>query len=60
MDIKLLFTIVTEYFEPNYDNIYPEEYMIPIDVISFKADFGKTYYVTITGNRSDGYHAAIE
>lgn len=60
VDVKLLFTIVTEYFDPNYDNIYPEEYMIPIDVISFKADFGETYYVTITGNRVNGYQAVID
>lgn len=60
VDVKLLFTIVTEYFDPNYDNIYPKEYMIPIDAISFKADFGEIYYVTITGNKVNGYQAVID
>lgn len=57
--VKLLFTIVTKYFTPNYENIYPEEYMIPLDPISFKANFGQIYLVTITGNKHNGYHATL-
>ena len=58
-DLTLKFTVVTKYFEPNYDNDYPEEYMIPMNDISFAADFGKIYYVTITGDKAGGYHAVL-
>ncbi len=58
-DVKLSFTVVTDYFEPNYDNNYPEEYMIPMDAISFHANFGETYYVTIKGSKVNGYQVFI-
>ena len=60
VDMKLSFTVVTEYFEPNYDNNYPKEYMIPLDVISFKANFGETYCVTIKGSKVNGYQVFID
>lgn len=53
--VTLTFTVVTQYFAPNNDNIYPEAYMIPVDTIFFPARFGEIYCVTITGNRVDGY-----
>ena len=55
----LQFTIVTEYFDPNYDNIYPEEYMVPIEPISFQGKFGELYHVIVTGNKVNGYHAGV-
>lgn len=58
-DVMLKFTVVTQYFEPNYDNIYPEECMIPADEISITAQFGEIYDVIITGNRIDGYQAIM-
>ncbi|MCQ2551598.1 MAG: hypothetical protein MJ146_05370 [Clostridia bacterium] len=58
-DVKLSFTVVTDYFEPNYDNNYPEEYTIPMDAISFHANFGEIYYVTIKGSKVNGYQVFI-
>ena len=57
VDMKLSFTVVTEYFEPNYDNNYPKEYMIPMDAFLLQVNFGETYYVTIKGSKANGYHA---
>lgn len=58
-DVKLDFSIVTEYCDPNYENIYPEELVIRANDITFKAAFGEMYYVTITGNNTDGYLAVL-
>ena len=60
VDVTLQFIIVTEYFEPDYEVDYPDEYLIPVDAISFSAEFGETYYVTITGDQVNGYQADIE
>lgn len=58
-DVSLRFIVVTEYFDPDYAFDYPEEYLIPMDALSFSAAFGKTYRVTITGDRTNGYQAAV-
>ena len=60
VDVTLQFIIVTKYFEPDYEFDYPDEYLIPVDAISFSAEFGETYYVTITGDQVNGYQADIE
>ena len=59
-DLKVRFRIVTEYCDPNYDNIYPEELVVPMNEITFRADFGKMYSFTITGDRNSGYQAVLE
>lgn len=59
-ELKLKFTIVTEYFEPNYEFDYPEEYTIPTNEISFTAEFGKTYSVIISGGQQNGYNAVLK
>ena len=59
VDVTLQFVVVTEYFDPNYDNDYPEEYMIPMDAISFEAAFGESCYVTISGDKVNGYRAEL-
>ena len=58
-DVAMHFTVVTQYFDPNYDNIYPDAYTIPAGTVSFTAQFGEIYYVTITGNKDDGYQTAF-
>lgn len=58
-DITLKFTAVTRYFEPNYENIYPEAYMKPAGTLSFTGEFGKIYDITITGSQDDGYQAVL-
>lgn len=60
VELKLHFTVVTEYCDPNYENIYPEEYMIPIDDICFSAEFGKEYGIRVTGDKANGYKAVLE
>ena len=59
VDLTVRFTVVTEYCDPNYENIYPEEYMVPMEALSFKANFGETYSITITGDKVNGYQAAL-
>ena len=57
VDLSVRFRVITQYFDPNYENIYPEEYTVLLDPVSFPADFGETYHITITGDRQTGYQA---
>lgn len=52
--------IITKYIEPNYENIYPEEYTSIIAPIQIKAHYGETYHITITGDKTNGYIAKYE
>ena len=58
--LSLRFTVITEYCEPNYENIYPSEYQIPMDAITFPARFGDSYSIRITGDKTNGYQAVLE
>ena len=58
--LSLRFTVVTEYCEPNYENTYPADYQIPMDVITFPASFGESYSIRITGDKTNGYQAVLE
>lgn len=60
VDLIIQFTVVAEYCDPNFENIYPEELMIPMEEISFKAEFGKAYSIRITGDKVNGYQAILE
>lgn len=54
------FRIITEYIEPNYENIYPENITKNVDVpISWNANFEKEYFITITGDNQSGYTAEL-
>lgn len=60
VDISMKFRIITEYVEPNYENIYPKQITKNIDVpISWNAKFGNEYFVTITGDNQNGYAATF-
>ena len=59
-DVTLQFIVVTEYFEPDYDFNYPEEAMIPMEPVSFTAEPGVTYRVTITGDLENRYTASLD
>ncbi|MBO4392037.1 MAG: hypothetical protein J5816_01900 [Clostridia bacterium] len=59
-EVTLIFTVVTEYFDPNYDFDYPEECKIPMNAVSFTGTFGETYYVSVTGDNVNGYSATLE
>lgn len=54
------FKIITKYIDPNYENIYPEEYTSIIAPIQIKAHYGETYRITITGDKTNGYIAKYE
>lgn len=59
--LSIQFRIITEYVEPNYENIYPEEITKYIDnTISWQAHFGESYSITITGDKTNGYRAVLE
>ena len=58
-ELTIKFTVLTEYVEPNYENNYPKELKIPMDTISLKADFGRAYFITISGDKINGYHAVL-
>ncbi|MBP5253912.1 MAG: hypothetical protein J6Z23_00780 [Lachnospiraceae bacterium] len=60
VSLTLRFRIVTEYFDPNYENIYPEEYVMPMEEIAFTAVFGGTYDFIVTGDRVNGYRAVLK
>ncbi len=59
-DLTIRFTIITEYVDPNYENIYPEELTKVIETpISLDAHYGEQYFITISGNKISGYEANI-
>ena len=58
-NLSLNFTVITEYVDPNYENVYPAEYTKPAGEITLNARFGETYSITITGSRADGYEAVL-
>ena len=60
VELSIHFRIITEYMEPNFENIYPEDITKYIeDPISWKAHFGESYFVTITGDKANGYKAVL-
>lgn len=59
-NLSVQFTVITEYFEPNYEAVYPKECTIPMEAISLQAAFGKAYSITISGDMAHGYQAVFE
>ena len=57
VDLRIQFRIITEYVDPNFENIYPEDITRYINPISWEAHFGESRHLTITGSRADGYRA---
>lgn len=58
--LSIQFRIITEYVEPNFENIYPEDITKYIDTpISLNAHFGEEYFITITGDKASGYKAVL-
>ena len=58
-NLSIRFTVITDYFEPNFEEIYPAEYTIPLEAISLKAAFGRAYSIVICGDRTNGYQAFL-
>lgn len=60
VDMWMQFRIITEYDDPNFPNIYPEEITVKCDPITWEACFGKTYNVLISGSKGTGYTITLE
>lgn len=59
VELSVQFRIITEYVDPNYENIYPEEITQYLAPISWEAHLGGVYCVTITGDKANGYVAVL-
>lgn len=59
VEMSITFKIITEYLDPNFENVYPEELTKEIGQISWEAYFGESYFVTITGDKDTGYEVVL-
>ena len=57
--LSVQFRIITEYVTPNYENVYPDDITKYTEPISWKARFGTSYLITITGDKTNGYRAVL-
>lgn len=58
-ELSMQLRIITEYVAPNYENVYPDNITKYTEPISWEAHFGESYFITITGNKTDGYKAVL-
>lgn len=58
-ELSMQFRIITEYVTPNYENIYPDDITKYMEPISWEAHFGESYFITITGDKTNGYNAIL-
>ena len=59
VSLSIQFRIITEYMDPNFENVYPEDITRYIESINFEAHFGESYSITITGDKTNGYKAVL-
>ena len=57
VDLSVQFRVITEYVAPNYENKYPDDITKYLEPISWEARFGESYFITITGDKVNGYSA---
>ena len=55
INLTMQFRIITEYIDPNYENVYPDSITRTLAPISFEARFGESYSFVITGDNNNGY-----
>ena len=58
-ELSMQFRIITEYVTPNYENVYPDDITKYLEPISWEAHFGESYFITITGDKTNGYKAIL-
>ena len=58
-ELSVQFRIITEYVTPNYENVYPDDITKYMEPISWEARFGESYFITITGDKTNGYKAVL-
>ena len=59
INLTMQFRIITEYVDPNYENVYPDSLTRTLAPISFDARFGESYSFVITGDNMNGYQIAL-
>lgn len=59
VELSIQFRIITEYVTPNYENVYPESITKYANPLSLEAQFGESYFVTVTGDKTNGYMATL-
>ena len=59
VNLSMQFRIITEYVDPNFENVYPDSITRTLAPISFEARFGKSYSFEITGDSNNGYQIAL-
>lgn len=59
-EFSIQFRIITEYVEPNFENVYADGITRYIEApVSWEARFGESYLITITGGQANGYRAVL-
>ena len=59
VNLSMQFRIITEYVDPNFENVYPDSLTRTLAPISFDARFGESYSFIITGDNMNGYQIAL-
>lgn len=59
VELSIPFRIITEYVNPNYENVYPESITKYANPLLLEARFGKNYFVMITDDKTNGYIAIL-
>ena len=59
VELSMQFRIITEYVAPNYEKIYPDDITKYMEPISWEVNFGESYFITITGDKTNGYKVAL-
>lgn len=60
IEVSMQLRVITEYTQPNFENVYPEDITRYIEPLSWEAQFGKEYYITVTGDKTNGYRAETD
>ena len=58
-EVSMQFRIITGYVAPNYENVYPDDITKYMEPISWEAHFGESYFITITGDKINGYKGIL-
>ena len=58
-ELTMQLRIITEYVAPNYENVYPDDITKYMEPISWEAHFGESYFIAITGDKTNGYKVIL-
>ena len=58
-ELSMQFRIITEYVAPNYENVYPDDITKYLEPITWEAHFGESYFIAITGDKTNGYKVIL-